>query len=97
MGILSPALVGILYMMVTGHGKGYDYDLRGETEFFIGIGVIGLILYLCLAIPGFLWSGREFFRTKRKTALLPCFLFGLGFFFSVFRMGFGNFLSFFAG
>ncbi len=97
LGFLSPAFIGIIYMMITGHGKGYDYDLREETGFYVELGIIAVILYFCLIIPGFLWSGKAFCRIKKKTALLPCALFFVGFLITVCWMGFKNFLSFFLG
>ncbi len=46
-----PACLGIIYATITGHSKGYDYDLGAEKDVAVLFGVVMLIIWLILAIP----------------------------------------------
>ena len=46
-----PVCLGIIYMNITGHSKGYDYDLGSEKDISILLGIIELIVWLIFAIP----------------------------------------------
>lgn len=45
-----PVCLGIIYMDITGHSKGYSYDLGPEKDISILLGIIELIVWLLLAI-----------------------------------------------
>ena len=47
---LFPICLGIIYMDITGHSKGYAYDLGSEESISIMFGVVELIIWLIFAI-----------------------------------------------
>lgn len=51
MMFFAPICIGIIYMDITGHSKGYSYDLGPEKDISIGIGIVELIVWLGLLIP----------------------------------------------
>lgn len=51
MMFFAPICIGIIYMDITGHSKGYSYDLGPEKDISIGIGIFELIIWLALLIP----------------------------------------------
>jgi len=40
-----------IYLCITGHSKGYDYNLGEEKDISILLGCIGLIIWFVLAAP----------------------------------------------
>lgn len=51
MSITAPVCIGFIFMNITGHGKGYDYDLRAEKDINIFLGVVMLAIWLGLLVP----------------------------------------------
>ena len=43
-GLVSPLWLGLVYMDLTGHGKGYAYDLGAETDISVIFGVVLLLI-----------------------------------------------------
>ncbi len=95
LGFISPVCIGVIFMMVTGHGKGYGYDLRGETDFSIMLGIIFLVLWLAFVLPVFIWQINNYCKYKKVFYLIPLFTFGFMFLISILVIGISNFLSFF--
>lgn len=95
LGLISPVCCGVIFMMLTGNGKGYGYDLRADTNFYIALGVFFLILWLIFVSPIFIWAIVKYSKHKIITYLIPCFVFLYMFFSSVLIMGIPNFFSFF--
>ena len=52
-----------IYMDITGHSKGFDYDLGSEKSVSVMLGSIELIIWLLLAVPSNIYI---FGRIKRK-------------------------------
>lgn len=52
-------------MDITGHAKGFDYDLGAEKDISIMAGCIELVIWLALAIPSNIYV---FIKTKEKGA-----------------------------
>ena len=50
-----PAFLGILYADITGHGKGYDYDLGSEKDISIMFGFVELIVFLLMTLPSLIY------------------------------------------
>lgn len=71
LSIVSPICYGIIYMNITGHAKGYAYDLGPEKDISIMIGVVELIIYLLLLIPTLLYLCKKFYNIKKWMLLLP--------------------------
>lgn len=54
----SPLWIGCIYMNITGHGKGYAYDMGSEADIAVFFGVLLLLLWLpLLAFAGFFAVG----------------------------------------
>ncbi len=49
--IISPVWTGCIYMYITGHGKGYAYDLGTETDISVLMGIVMLMLWLLAILP----------------------------------------------
>lgn len=70
MAFAMPVCIGWVYMDITGHSKGYDYNLGGEKDISIMLGFVELIILLALTVP----SGVYLFRhVKRK--IFPVIIF----------------------
>lgn len=93
---ISPVLIGFIYMSVTGHGKGYDYDLGIEKDISVAFGLFFLLIWLSMLIPPLTYI---FYKIANKgkifiilTIIIWFFLFIMG----IFRIGgFEQFLLFF--
>lgn len=92
---LSPAWLGLTYMCITGHGKGYAYDLGSERDISIIFGIVLLIGWLAVFLPTFALLTRTLYRQKKRLALIPVALFVLAFLIGVLVMGVGRFAAFF--
>ena len=93
---ISSIWVGFIYMQITGHGKGYDYDLGIEKDISVAFGVIFLVIWLSVLIPPMAYI---FYRAANKRILLiiiPICLWVLMFLLGIFAIGgFEQFLLFF--
>lgn len=58
-----PFCLGLIYMDIAGHSKGYDYNLGSETDIWIMMGIIEFIIWGALVIP-------STFATCKKIALI---------------------------
>ncbi len=68
-----PICLGMIYMDITGHSKGYDYDLGTEKGVSIMFGVIALIIWLLLAIPSNVYILKRLVK-KNKCLLFVYFI-----------------------
>lgn len=55
----APICFGLIYMNITGHSKGYGYDLGAEKDISISLGIFELIIWLALAIPSNIYIFRQ--------------------------------------
>jgi len=89
---ISPIWIGMIYMYITGHGKGYGYKLGSEADIYIIEGVIALILWIIVLFPVTIWLQTKFYRIQKGMAIIPLLsfiiLFGIGIAF----VGLGDFL-----
>jgi hypothetical protein len=58
-----PICLGGIYQDITGHAKGFGYDLGSEKDISIAVGCIELLIWLVLALPSNIYV---FKRTKEK-------------------------------
>lgn len=65
-----PICTGWIYMDITGHSKGYSYDLGNEKDISILMGIVELIIWFLLAVPSEIYLFR---RVKRK--IIPVVIF----------------------
>lgn len=60
-----PICLGWIYQDITGHSKGFSYDLGSEKSVSVMMGCIELLIWLVLAIPSNLYV---FKKAKEKAA-----------------------------
>ena len=82
-------------MFISGHGKGYAYDMGSETDISIFIGVILLMLWLAAVIPIQIWSCRKLLNYKKAFMIIPIVIFIICFVIGVFLIGLDEFLKLF--
>lgn len=75
----SPLWIGCIYMNITGHGKGYAYDMGSESDIAVFIGVVLLLLWLLALLPVTIALCRKSYRRKKSLMWLPLLAF-VGFF-----------------
>ena len=49
--LISPVWTGLIYMDLTGHGKGYGYDLGAEADISAFFGIVLLLVWLAVLLP----------------------------------------------
>ena len=58
----APMCIGLIYMDITGHSKGYAYDLGSEADISVAIGCVELIItdssvqYFCISQDESIWE-----------------------------------------
>ncbi len=75
----SPLWIGCIYMNITGHGKGYAYDMGSEADIAVLMGVVLLLLWLAAILPVTISLCKTCYYKKKTFVWLP-FLFFAGFF-----------------
>lgn len=70
-----PICLGIIYVDISGHSKGYDYDLGSEKSISIMFGVIELIIWLILAIPSNVYTLKKLAKKNKCLFILYFILF----------------------
>lgn len=58
-----PLCFGWIFLDITGHSKGYDYDLGSEKSISVIIGLVELAIWLAIALPSEIFAFR---RAKKK-------------------------------
>ncbi|HAJ98201.1 MAG TPA: hypothetical protein DCO72_10755 [Ruminococcus sp.] len=61
-----PMCFGWIFLDITGHSKGYSYDLGAEKDVSIMLGCIELLIWLVLSLPSNIYV---FLKTKKKGKL----------------------------
>lgn len=69
MAFTFPICLAIIWMDITGHSKGYGYDLGPEKDISVMMGATELVIWLIAALPAGIYVFR---RTARKSRLLAC-------------------------
>lgn len=70
-----PICFYIIFTFITGHSKGYDYDLGSEKDISIILGCFALLIWIVLALPS---NIHLFVKTAKKGKfylLIPIVLF----------------------
>ena len=93
MGLATPFYAGAVFMLLTGNGKGYGYDLRGETDISVCLGIVGVFLWGLAVIPLVIWLIRELRKLDKKWSRLPFFFFGGLCLIGIFLLGWDHFLA----
>lgn len=92
---ISPVWIGITYMNITGHGKGYAYDMGSEADIAIIIGVFLLLLWLISLLPIMVWLSMKLYRLKKHLLFIPLLAFAIIFIVSILIIGWSQFIAFF--
>lgn len=61
-----PICFGWIFLDITGHSKGYGYDLGSEIDISIMLGCIELLIWLVLSLPSNIYI---FVKNKKKGKL----------------------------
>lgn len=75
----SPLWIGCIYMNITGHGKGYAYDMGSEADIAVFFGVLLLLLWLLAILPVTISLCKKIYYKKKSFVWLPLLTF-VGFF-----------------
>lgn len=70
-----PVCFGLIYLNITGHGKGYAYDLGPEKDISVMIGCIELLIWLALALPSNIYVFAKTGKKGRLYLLIPILLY----------------------
>lgn len=71
MGMATPIWIAIIYMDITGHAKGYGYDLGDEKDISIAMGVFELIIWIAAVFPVLISLCRKLYLRDKRMCLLP--------------------------
>ncbi len=61
-----PICFGIIYLDLSGHSKGYGYDLGAEKDVSVLVGCVLLIIWLLLVLPSAIYVFRRTMRRGRR-------------------------------
>lgn len=70
-----PIAFEVIYLDITGHSKGYGYDLGSERDVSVMIGVFEMIIWLALALPSGIYVFRKTAERGRKYLMIPGFIY----------------------
>ncbi len=71
MGIATPVWIAIIYMDITGHAKGYGYDLGSEKDISIAMGVFELLVWIAAVCPVLVSLCRKLYLKDKRLCLMP--------------------------
>lgn len=93
--VISPVWIGFVYMNITGHGKGYGYDMGSEADIAAFGGVISLLLWAAAVLPAMLWLCRQSSAHKKGYGYIPLVGFAALFCVGILIIGWGEFIKLF--
>lgn len=70
-----PVCFALIYLSVTGHSKGYDYDLGQERDISVMLGIFGLVIWLAAALPSNIYVFRKTREKSRLYLLIPAVIY----------------------
>lgn len=70
-----PVCFGWIYLNVTGHGKGYDYDLGPEAQISMMIGCAELMIWCVLALPSNVYVFQKLAKKSKPFLIFTIALF----------------------
>lgn len=73
--IYIPICFGWIFLDITGHSKGYSYDLGSEKDVSIMLGCIELLIWLALALPSNIYVFRKTIGKGKAYLLIPIILY----------------------
>lgn len=75
MAFFFPICFYIIFTFITGHSKGYDYDLGSEKDISIMLGCFTLLIWLALALPTNIYLFVKTAKKGKFYLLIPITLF----------------------
>ena len=66
-----PICFGWIFLDITGHSKGYSYDLGPEKDISVMIGRVELLIWLALALPSNIYVIWKTWRKGKAYLLIP--------------------------
>lgn len=93
--LLSPLWIGSIYMNITGHGKGYAYDMGPEADIAVFSGVVLLLLWLLAILPMIILLCKKCYRKKKSLTWLPFLAFAGLFAVGICILGWNEFMKLF--
>ena len=93
--LASPLWVGCIYMDITGHGKGYGYDMGSEADIAVLFGVVLLFLWLLAILPVTISLCKKACGRKQSLVWLPFLAFTVLFGAGICIIGWGEFIKLF--
>lgn len=70
-----PICFGLIFLNITGHSKGYSYDLGPQKDISIMLGCIELLIWLALALPSNIYVFRKTMNKGKIYLLIPIALY----------------------
>ena len=77
-GLISfsfPICFELIFLCITGHSKGYGYDLGSEKDISIMFGCVELLIWLALALPSNIYIFRKTLAKGKAYLLIPIILY----------------------
>lgn len=93
--LASPLWIGGIYMNITGHGKGYAYDMGSEADIAVFSGVVLLLLWLLAILPVTISLCKKCRYKKKSLTWLPLLAFVALFAGGVCILGWNEFIKLF--
>ncbi len=66
-----PLCFGVIFLNITGHSKGYGYDLGPEKDVSILLGCIEIPIWIALALPSNIYIFLKTMKKGKLYLLLP--------------------------
>ena len=93
-----PVCLGWIYMNITGHSKGYAYEMGSEAGISVLFGCIELLIWLVLALPSINYIFKKTAKKGAVYVLIPIAIYAVLFLLCIHLIGgFGEFGKFFHG
>lgn len=70
-----PICFGWIFLDITGHSKGYSYDLGPEKDISIMLGCIELIIWIALALPSNIYVFRKTTKKGKHYSIISIVLY----------------------
>lgn len=91
----SPLWIGAIYMNITGHGKGYAYDMGSEADIAVFFGIVLLLLWLLAILPVTISLCKKLYDIAKRFVWLPILTFAGLFALGIGILGWNEFIKLF--
>lgn len=70
-----PVCFGLIFLNITGHSKGYAYDLGSEKDVSIMLGIVELLIWLEFSLPSNIYVFNKTMKKGKIYLLIPIVLY----------------------